>query len=392
MRLLKSGCLFFITVITFIFDTCVITFVRKAVHLSGVAIVRLDTIGDFILWLDVAKEFRNLYPKMKITLIANQVCFSLAKLLPYWDEVVPIDRKKLIRNPIYRFKTLRRIRLLGIESAIQPTFSREFRLGDSLIRASGALHRIGSIGDLSNMTSWQKMISNRWYSQLVPAAEEPLMELQRNAEFMRGMGLRKFATNVPSLPNLMDLPAKLTIRQPYFVIFPGAFWFRRLWPADRFGELLSKVTDSNGGLAVLCGSREEQALCARVIDASDMEALNLAGETSLPELVEVIRRAKFLVSNETSAVHIAAAVGTPSVCILGGGHYGRFVPYVVDGANHTALVPVIHRMDCFGCNWQCTQPHEKGIAVPCISHITVDQVLEEIEKSLLHEMALNAAK
>lgn len=382
MRLLKSGYLFFVTIITFIFDTCVITFIRKSAQPRDVAIVRLDGIGDFILWLDAAKEFRNLYPKMKITLIADQVCSSLATLLPYWDEVIPVDRKKLIRNPIYRFQTLMQVRLHGFESAIQPTFSRDFRLGESLIRAAGALHRIGSIGDLSNMTAWQKMLSDRWYSQLLPATAELLMEIQRNAEFMRGLGLRKFATSVPSLPKLIDLPAKLTIRQPYFVIFPSAFWDGKMWPAERFGELLSKLTESNGGLAVLCGSCEERALCAQIIDSSGMEALNLAGETSLPELVEVIRRAKILVGNDTSAVHIAAAVGTPSVCILGGGHYGRFMPYVVEAGDHIAPVPVIHRMDCFGCNWQCTQPHEKGIAVPCISHITVDQVLEAIEKIL----------
>lgn len=382
IRLLKSGYLCFVTVITFIFDTFVITFFRKSAHPSGVAIVRLDVIGDFILWLDAAKELRRLYPNKKITLFASNVWSSLAKVLPYWDEVIPVDRNKLIRNPIYRFKALRRIRLLGIESAIQPNLSREFRRGDSLIRASGALHRIGSIGDLSNMTSWQKMFSDRWYSQLLPAKAEPLMELQRNAEFLRNLGLRKFAANIPSLPKSMDLPVNLTIEKPSFVIFPGASRPGKLWPVERYGELLSKLTHSNSMLAVLCGSAEERALCSRVIDASGMEALNLAGETSLQELVEVIRRSKFLVGNDSSAVHIAAAVGTPSVCILGGGHYGRFMPYVVDGADQTAPVPVIHRMECFGCNWQCTQPHEKDKAMPCISHITVHEVFEAVVEVL----------
>lgn len=378
--MLKSGYLFFVTVTSFFLDTCVITFVRKSKHPRGVAIVRLDAIGDFVLWLDATKEFRFIYPKMKITLIANQVWSSLAKLLPYWDEVIPIDRKKLIWNPIYRFKTLRRIRLLGIESAIQTSFSRDFRLGDSLIRVSGAPHRIGSFGDLNNMTAWQKMFSDRWYSQLLPATTEPLMELQRNAEFMRFLGLRKYTASVSLIPKLMDLPAKLTIEQPYFVIFPSASWSGKLWPAEKFGELLSKLADSNGGLAVLCGSRKERVLCARVIDTSGLEALNLAGETSLPELVEVIRRAKILVGNDTSAVHIAAAVGTPSVCILGGGHYGRFMPYVVEASDHIAPVPVIHRMDCFGCKWQCTQPREKDKATPCIERIMVHDVFEAVEK------------
>ena len=149
------------------------------------------------------------------------------------------------------------------------------------------------------------------------------------------------------------------IKQPYFIIFPGASFPGKLWPVERFGEVLLKLNGLNSGIAVLCGSRQERALCARIIDSSGTEALNLAGKTTLPELVEVIRRAKFLVGSDTSAVHIAAAVGTPSVCILGGGHYGRFLPYVVDSDEQIAPVPVVHRMDCFGCNWQCTGPMQE---------------------------------
>ena len=134
---------------------------------------------------------------------------------------------------------------------------------------------------------------------------------------------------------------------------------------------------------MLCGSREERSVCDQVIRASGMKATNLAGQTLLPELVEVIRGAAFLVSNETSAIHIAAATGTPSVCILGGGHYGRFLPYDPEDAGKQPLpVPVIHKMDCFGCNWKCTQPHKKGTPVPCISGITVEQVWKAVENIL----------
>jgi len=136
-------------------------FVRQSAHTGGVAIVRLDLIGDFILWLNAAKKFRNLYPNAKLTLIANQAWSDLARLLPYRDDMIMIDRKKFTRDPVYRFKTLKQMRLLEIETVIETTYSREFRLGDSLIRASAANHRIGSTGDLSNITSWQKKISDK---------------------------------------------------------------------------------------------------------------------------------------------------------------------------------------------------------------------------------------
>lgn len=379
MQYLKSFYLFFVTIIIFILDGCAMIIVRKPTYSNGIGIIRIDSIGDFILWLDAAKEFRNLYPNTKITLIANQTWSNLAALLPYWDEVIPVDRKKLTRNPAYRFKTLKQIRSCGFETAIQPVLSREYLRGDSLIRATGASDKIGSIGNLSNMTFWQKKISDKWYSQLIPATTEPLMELQRNAEFIRGLGSRNFTASTPSLSSLVNLDKTLMIKQPYFIIFPGASAPGKLWPVEQFGELLLKLTKSNSGIAVLCGSHKERILCDQIIASSGIKALNMAGKTSLPELVEVIRRAKFLVGNDTSAIHIAAAVGTPSICILGGGHYGRFLPYVIATSKHAAPVPVTYRMDCFNCNWQCTQPHENGTAVPCISNISVNQVLEAIE-------------
>jgi len=377
--LLQWGYFFFATLSAFIFDTVVIIFSRKSVQSNDVALFRLDNIGDFILWLDAAKEFRKLYPKRKLTLIANQAWASLARLLPYWDEVIPIDRKKLCRNPVYRWKTLSQLHRLGFDTAIQPTFSREFLLGDSLIRASGATVRIGSAGDLSNMTPLQKRISDRWYTRLIPVSSGPMMELRRNGEFIHGLGLQSFTAGVPELPQGMTVPARLTIAPPYFIVFPGALWSGRLWPAERFGEVLAKLADARGWRAILCGSAEERELCRLVIRSAGREALNIAGETSLSELVEVIRRAELVIGNETAVVHIAAAVGTPSVCLLGGGHYGRFMPYETKESNDTAPVPVTHWMNCFGCNWRCTQPHQKGMAMPCISGIKVHEVLAAVE-------------
>jgi ADP-heptose:LPS heptosyltransferase len=90
------------------------------------------------------------------------------------------------------------------------------------------------------------------------------------------------------------------------------------------------------------------------------------------------------VGNETSATHIAVAVGTPSICLLGGGHFGRFVPYP-DGVGGTIPVPVHHAMDCFGCDWHCTQPHRDGDPAPCIAAIAVDSVVREALNQMTQE-------
>ena len=122
-----------------------------------VLIVRQDAIGDFILWLNTAKEYRKLYPsnKYKIILIGNASWTVLAEKLPYWDQVFPIYSKKFKSLTSYRWKLLRKIKKMNATVAIQPTYSREFYHGDSIIRASNAIKKIGSEGDMSNR-NWLK--------------------------------------------------------------------------------------------------------------------------------------------------------------------------------------------------------------------------------------------
>ena len=143
----------------FIFDSIALFFSRhpKQNKKDLVLLIRQDAIGDFIIWLDTAKEFKTLYPskKYKIILVGNSMWCSLAELLPYWDEVIPVDIKKFKTLNSYRWKLLKKIRFLGAKIAIQPTFSREFYNGDSIVRASRAKSRISSEGDMSNR-NWLK--------------------------------------------------------------------------------------------------------------------------------------------------------------------------------------------------------------------------------------------
>ena len=69
------------------------------------------------------------------------------------DEVFGIDIFRFKNQLVYRWQWLNRIRKAGFKIAIQPTYSRVFIDGDSLLRASGAIERIGSAGDTSNFTA-----------------------------------------------------------------------------------------------------------------------------------------------------------------------------------------------------------------------------------------------
>ena len=350
---------------------------------QSVMLVRLDVIGDFVLWLDSARAFRSLYPGRKLVLYANSTWAELATQLTHWDEVIAIDMVRLRGDELYRLQTFYRIHRRGFAIAIQATYSREY-MGDMLTRASGATQRIGFAGDLSNILPEKKSTSDRWYTNLIQTDSAQIMELKRNAEFIRALGLSTFISDVPQIEPLLNLPEELKNSTPYAVIFPGASWEPKMWPPGKFSALINALCNRYGLTAVLCGGPAEQTLCDEVIELTGLgSAKNFAGRTKLTELVEVIRHARFVVANDTSAIHIAVATQTPSVCVLGGGHYGRFLPYAIETTVTRELPKIsVHKMTCFHCNWNCIHTTHSQQTVPCIDNIAVEEVLVQCAAAL----------
>ena len=371
---------FTLKVVLCLIDVLLLFNKRESKNTESVLIIRLDAIGDFILWLDSAQYFRKIYSDKKIVLLGNQTWADLAKKFPYWDAVWELDRRKFYRNLPYRVRLLKKVRKAGFEVVMQTTYSREFLYGDAIVRISGARKKIGSVGDCIIIQPIEKKISNLFYTQLIPATPKPLMELQRNAEFVRGLDY----IFQPGLPDIMPVAQGINNpvanSSPYFVLFAGASWAGRQWPIEKFSELASLVFHETGMSAVICGGATERQLGEALIAIMDIPVVNMVGETSLAELVAVIRDAQFLLGNETSAVHIASAVTTPAFCLLGGGHYRRFMPYDIESETEKSLpVPIIHKMDCFGCDWQCRYFIKDNEPAPCIGKISVEEAFAALQ-------------
>lgn len=354
-------------------------------HEKIVLIVRLDAIGDFVLWLDAARELISRYQAQgySVVLLGNKAWANWARGMGIADEVWELDVGRFGRQLTYRWRWLIRIRRAGFKIAIQPTFSRVFLEGDSLIRASGARDRIGSVGDESNITPWYRSWSNRWYTRLIPAVPEQMMELRRNAEFMRGLGFADYRARIPSIPEAVGERARLLPPQPYAVLVPAANWEGKQWPIEKFIEIGRRIVTRGLPIVVVGGPADREHI-GGLMEALSGEAIDLVGKTSLAELAVVLRGATVVVTNDTSSVHIGAAVDVPVVCILGGGHFGRFAPYeteVMDGDRKYPIV-VTAPTACFGCNWRCQYPRQKSEAVKCVQDISVEKVWQAVETAL----------
>lgn len=343
---------------------------------STILLVRLDLIGDFIIWLDAAKEFRSLYPDKQIVLFANAVWADLADRLPYWDEVVRVDMTRLREDDFYRLKLLCATHARGFDIVIQPTYSREYA-ADLIVRAATARQRIGHLGDLNNISPENKAMTDSWYTQLVALGSHQEVELNINAQLIRELGNRNFKSRIPNLIKLIDLPLELIVKQPYCVIVPGASWGPKRWTVEKFAEIAKVLHVEHGLNIVLCGTSSERGLCNEIAKLSGNEVFNLAGQTTLIQMIEVIRDARLLIANDSASVHIAAATKTAAVCIVGGGHFGRFLPYEPEISEYDQVPPLLvwSPMDCYGCRWNCPYLLTPQQTVPCISEVTVAQVL-----------------
>lgn len=334
----------------FIFDLFVLIFTKNN-HKTNIGIIRLDAIGDFTIWLSTAKYYKKFFPNNHIILIVNSNSYDLAKLFPFWDEIICIDINKFKFNFYYRFKIIKLIRNNGFKFLFNPTFSRNFLTDDSIIRSSQSPYKIGLSGDTANSSGFFKTISSIYYSSLFYSSNCLTDEFNRNFEFINFI----FNINCDRLPSDLSFAVSknnFIIDEPYIVIFPSASWSGRVWPIDHFADLISKISDYGNYKFVVCGGSSDFILCDELCNKTSVSCINLAGKTTLSELISIISNASLLITNETSAVHIGASLNILTICIAGGGHYGRFVPYP---SNIKGLLPIIvsNQMPCFNCNWNC---------------------------------------
>jgi ADP-heptose:LPS heptosyltransferase len=379
----KSALVFFKAILYYIFDSFPVLGITPPQKNSKktVLLIRQDKIGDFILWLDTAKQYKEYYSpdKYKIILLGNSLWCDLAKELPYWDEVIPVNQKQFKTISRYRRRILNKVHDLKAEIAIQPTFSREFYHGDSLARASGAIRNIGSVGDMSNRNWLKKWLAGHWHTELIPASPEPQTELERNVEFITKLSGLKHSVDYPKLETKEAWYDSEHGMQAFYVLVPSASLNSKKWPIDNFAALAEKIYQRTSWNGVICGTKKEHLLGEDILKKCNAPLKNTSGQTGLQELAGLLSQSQLIISNDTGTAHIASAVGTTTVCILGGGHFGRFAPYPNFPGQTKNFHSVYHKMACYGCNWECIYSLKKDETAPCVSKISVDAVWNEVK-------------
>ena len=334
-----------------------------------VVFVKLDGVGDYIIWTAAFGAIREKYPSAEFEriLVANERFREFADEDGTFETRMFVNVSRLASSPAYRFGIMRKVRALGASVIVNPRLTRDFLWGDSIVRCSGAETRIGSEGIENLMSPFMERLSGRWYTVLRPRPEAGVHELASNAAFL---GTRYDGAVQPAIKaSDIGIPAK-----PYVVVFVGAFTSGKRWPMERFAAAARAIASEHRLNVVLCGGPGEEYLSEEFGQHFTGNFDSLIGKTTLLELAEVIRNAALTISNDTAAGHIAVAQQCPSVVITPGNHVGRFFPYPDETISKQ--ISITHQMPCFGCGWHCIfkelGPNEPR---PCIGGVEVTGVV-----------------
>ena len=133
----------------------------------------------------------------------------------------------------------------------------------------------------------------------------------------------------------------------YYILFLGGSTSAKKWSVANYYKIAEQVDKRTNYTCVLAGTAEEKAQEAYFLDRY-LNFYSYIGKTNLEELQKLIENAKFVIGNDTSAIHMAAALGVPSVCVSSSASSNRFYPYDVDNNNGVAPICVKKDVPCKG--------------------------------------------
>ena len=120
----------------------------------------------------------------------------------------------------------------------------------------------------------------------------------------------------PAIDKMREILSALP--RPWISVIPGAArGTSKQWPAERYAETAAALVAQTGGSVMALGTKSEYAACQQVAAAAAPNGLNLAGATTMEELVAVLALSVAVLCNDSGGMHLAAALGTPLVALYG---------------------------------------------------------------------------
>ncbi|MDR1913430.1 MAG: glycosyltransferase family 9 protein [Clostridiales bacterium] len=366
---------------------------------NKVILFRLDLIGDCTMFTSAALAIREYYKGVPMTVVCLSISRPVFERLGVFDKIISIDFRPEAVDWNRMKPLIAQLRSEKYDILLQPQLSK-YPIVDILAAAAKCNLRISIEPLLHNSNSapeWVNM-TKFIYDQFVPYPRGNVSEFDCYGVFVRGITNSGYKTIMPKLP----YGKQEFIAGDYYVLFPGASLAQKMWPTERFARVAEHILAKTGLTAVILGSENEQSVSDRLKQSlyfgTASTVVDLIGKTSISDVIDIIGNAKFVISNDTSGVHIAAAVNTPSVAIAGGWHFNRFLPYHIEDIKDGDKLPrcAFTRTKCFNCDWNreymlqerfgCVVRYDQKESCECIDLVTVEQVIELVDRVIEEDL------
>jgi heptosyltransferase I len=328
----------------------------------NILVVRLGALGDIVHTIPAVAALRRAYPAARIDWLVEAKHREILDLVPVIDHLV------VVRDPSFLawVDATRQVRSVRYDIALD---FQGLMKSAVLARASGARRVLG-------FSIWhvREKGARPFYSEGVDV--ESMHVIHKNLRLLEGLGLGDPAIEFPLIR--VDSRARDTMVEqsggaPYAVLNPGAAWPNKRWPAQQYGELAAFLREVRGMVPFVLWGPAEAPLAQAIVDAS-AGAAHLAPPTRIADMVEVFRTAALVVSGDTGPLHIAAAVGTPTVSIFGPTDPARNGP-------HAPADIAVSRFASCGCHYD-RRCHR---AEWCLASLPVAEVTAAVQQRLTAE-------
>ncbi len=364
-------------------------------EIRSIAVVRLDEMGDFVIFSSILRPLREAFPDARITLfLCDWVC-PLAELCPYIDEVIPFPAA----GPKWRQFALGPFRALRIAARFQgrfdliinPRFDRDIRGAAFLAHFSLAPRVLGYPPSTEPFKTIVNRGYDRFYTHLLPApgaSAGPAHEIERSRGVLSFLGVPESGCT-PELwlsPGDREL-GRAILREKGWrpgdtLICLGihAGYARKRWPIDHFIKLALRLMAQSDAKFLVVGSDQDRDAGELLRPALGSRLLNLEGEATLRVSAAAIGECLLYVGNDSGPKHLAAALGKPIVeicCHPEQGDAAHFQSPRRFGAIAERVILLAPRSPLAPCRGTCLASESH-----CIRQVSVEDAVQAVDTLL----------
>jgi len=339
---------------------------EKKIELKKIKKILLVTdfrLGDTILSMPFIKSLKDSFPDGKIYVFCNSYSSDVFRLIKEIDEIFIYSNSKRITSII---KNLLKISRLKIDLAIDPICDYPLKTAIWTF-LSGANYRIG----------YEFYGKEIFYTQKIKNIQKTIHICEEMLNVLRGINI-KITTTFPKINiskkefNNADIINLNNNKNVKIAIHPGGFYSTQCWAKENFAETARKAQEEFGAQIILIGSQKEFLLLDFISKQINNKCLKLISPP-IEKIATILSLVNCLICNNSGILHLASALGIPTVSTMGPTVAERWWPC---GENN---IVIRKKIPCIGCNsGKCRiKTHD------CMKLISVEEVYSALKTQIL---------